>query len=165
MSKYDVGDEFRIKIVGKDHDGNYYTFDNGWSLFESAVNELIPYHEPTLQDHAKVLQENCEKIKDLECKDCEFRKNNLCSIGAEIPQYWDLPSLDMTNEDFTDEEKALLKTYFAMDAHNTEIEYINNGQSKFEVICFRNDDGVLMGTIDPISFPNIYKVVRKRYKR
>ena len=74
-----VGDKFIVEITDFSYGMYpYYTVNDikGLHLTESDFEELDPYHEPTLQDHAKALQDNCEKISSKETTS-EYYRNKV----------------------------------------------------------------------------------------
>lgn len=129
MRKPKVGDKFIVEITDYNY-GMYpsYTINGikGLHLTKSDFEELDPYHEPTLMEHAKALKEQTKIISAMNnCKGCPFFKE--CDDFA-CPRWWEL------NYKPTDKEKEILefwKKQGATDIYrcNDEYYYFSNDEA------------------------------------
>lgn len=124
MSKYKVGDKFIVEITHLDQwnrfNGDEYYHLNGFmELEEGYLNRLQPYHEPTLVDMARKIQDNCEKYYDgEECNGCDFAKGSRCVLLDGRPDSWELEQ----KTKLTEEEIEILEFWKKQDGRFIKCE-------------------------------------------
>lgn len=160
MSKYKEGDKFIGEIL-EIHEDDYgkvmYGLGSGRTRMgkkEYELDALQQYHEPTLEEHAIALKENCDKYFNVkECNGCEFAKGLGCKINKE-PLDWDLEQ----KPKLTEKERETLEFWKKQGA-----EYVDGF---FDGIISHSDENkASIGTLHSEYAPNIYEIVGTSYKK